>query len=218
MSPFDATVLAIIFFATLISVWLGLVRVVLALVGWSGASAATAYGLPYVRPFAREWVTPGIFADIAAGVTLFIFSLIVITMISHSIGRRIRSSRLSTLDRTLGLVFGFGLGTLIVSVGYLVMVWIIDLPEKAADQPDWIRTARTRPAVEWVANRILAVAPSGLLAPPAKGDMLQKEALEIERSLRNFVMPETRGSQLQGKPGYNVKERREMDRLIKSHQ
>jgi len=66
MSPFDVTVLLIIFFAMLISVWLGLVRVVLALVGWSGASAVTAYGFPYVRPFAREWINPGIFADIAA--------------------------------------------------------------------------------------------------------------------------------------------------------
>ena len=218
MSPFDVTVLLIIFFAMLISVWLGLVRVVLALVGWSGASAVTAYGFPYVRPFAREWINPGIFADIAAGVALFIVSLIVITMISHAIGQRIRSSRLSALDRTLGLVFGFGLGSLVVSVGYLAMIWIIDLPAKAEDQPEWIRTAHTRPVVAWVAHQILVLAPAGLLAPPAKEDMLQKEALEIERSLRRYVTPETRGTQLLAKPGYDTKERREMDRLIKSHQ
>ena len=218
MNPADLTVFAIVFLAALISVRLGLVRVVLALVGWTGASFVTGYGFPFVRPYAREWVSPGIFADIAVGLTLFIASLIVITMISHAIGRRIRKSSLSALDRTLGLVFGLGLGAAVVSVGYLLMVWVIDLPEKVADQPEWIRTARTRPVVEWAARRIRVVAPSGWLGAPAKGGPSRKETLEIDEDMRRLVAPETKGTPPQEKPGYGRKERREMDRLIKSHQ
>ena len=218
MNPADLTVFAIVFLAGSISVWLGLVRVVLALLGWTGASFVTAYGFPFVRPYAREWVSPGIFADIAAGLTLFIASLIVITMISHAIGRRVRKSSLSALDRTLGLVFGLGLGAAVVSAGYLVLVWVIDLPAKVADQPEWIRTARTRPVVEWGARRIRVLAPSGWLGAPAKGGPSRKETLEIERSLRRLVAPETTGTPPQEKPGYGRKARREMDRLIKSHQ
>ncbi len=218
MNPGDLTVFAIVILVALISVLLGLVRVVLALLGWVGAAVVTLYGLPYARPFAREWVSPGIFADIAAGLALFIASLIVITMISHAIGRRVRKSGLSALDRTLGLGFGLGLGAAVVSVGYLVLVWVIDLPEKVADQPEWIRTARTRPVVEWGARRIRVLAPSGWLGAPAKGGPSRKETLEIERSLRRLVAPETKGTPAQEKPGYGRKERREMDRLIKSHQ
>ncbi len=218
MNPGDLTVFAIVFLVGLISVWLGLVRVVLALGAWIGAIFAVLYGLPYARPYAREWVSPGIFADIAAGLAIFIASLIVLTMISHAIGGRVRKSGLSALDRTLGLVFGLGLGAAVVSLGYLALIWVIDLPAKVADQPEWIRTARTRPVVEWGARRLRMLAPRGWIAAPAKGGPSRKETLEIERSLRRLVAPETKGTPAQEKPGYGRKERREMDRLIKSHQ
>ena len=141
MSIADIAVVAIIVLAGLIAFSLGFVRVVLALAGWVGAAFATLYGFPYLKPFARDWISIGFVADAAAGAAIFILSLIVLTIISHSIGRLIRSSGLSALDRSVGLVFGLFLGGVVVSLAYLGLAWAVDLPN---EQPEWYRSARTR--------------------------------------------------------------------------
>ncbi|MHA1107791.1 MAG: CvpA family protein [Alphaproteobacteria bacterium] len=216
MSIADIAVVAIVVVAGLMAFSLGFVRVVLALLGWVGAAFATMYGFSYLRPFAREWISVGILADAAAGAAIFIATLIVLTIISHAIGRRIRSSALSAIDRSLGLVFGLFLGAVVVSVVYLGLVWAIDLPNQ---KPDWYRTARTRPVVEWSASRLLSLAPPEWRGPidgssSANGD----SRLDSERAMQKFIAPRTVGPAQQQKAGYGNNERRDMDRLIKSHQ
>lgn len=205
----------------LISFSLGLVRVVLALIGWVGAAFATMYGFSYVQPIAREWISIGFVADGAAGLAIFIASLVVLTFISHAIGRRIRSSGLSALDRSLGLVFGLALGAVLVSLSYLVLVWTIDLPGRAEDQPEWIKTARTRPAVVLGAHYLRTlVPPEWGFADTGKGNRQRskQERLEIERSLQKLLEPSTDKAKNNERSGYGKGERREMDRLIKSRQ
>ncbi len=221
MSPADIAVFAIILVAGLVSFSLGLVRVVLALVGWVGAGFATLYGFSYVSPIAREWISIGFVADGATGLAIFIVSLIILTFISHAIGRRIRSSGLSALDRSLGLVFGLGLGAVLVSLGYLVMVWTIDLPSQVEEQPKWIRTARTFPAVALGSRYLRALLPSEWGFSGSGSDTRQRprqERLDIERSLQKLLEPSTGQPQNGAKAGYGNRERKDMDRLIKSHQ
>ncbi len=219
MSPADIAVFAFILVAGLVAFSLGLVRVVLALAGWVGAGAATLYGFSYVRPIAREWISIGFVADGAAGLAIFIISLIVLTFISHAIGRRIRTSRLSALDRSLGLVFGLGLGAVLVSLGYLVLVWSIDLPSRVEEQPEWIRTARTRPMVALGSRYLQTLVPPGwgfTGAGPDSRHRSRQERLDIERSLRKLLEPSTGKPRDGGQSGYGKRERRDMDRLIKS--
>ena len=75
----DIAVVAIIVLSGLIAFSLGFVRVVLALAGWVGAAFATLYGFPYLKPFARDWISIGFVADASAGAAIFILSLIVLT-------------------------------------------------------------------------------------------------------------------------------------------
>ena len=217
MSIADFAVVAIVVLAGLIAFSLGFVRVVLALLGWVGAAFATLYGFSYLRPLAREWISVGFLADAAAGAAIFIATLIVLTIISHAIGRRIRSSALSAIDRSLGLVFGLFLGAAVVSLIYLGLAWTVDLPKQ---QPDWYRTARTRPVVEWTASRLLSLVPPEWRKPVASGagKPAASKALDSERALQKLISPRTKGSTQQQKAGYGESERREMDRLIKSHQ
>jgi membrane protein required for colicin V production len=212
----DIAVIGIVALAGLVAMALGFVRVVLALAGWVGAVFATLYGFAYVRPFAREWISSPLLADAAAGATVFIGTLVVITFISHAIGRRVRQSGLSALDRSLGLVLGLFLGGVIVSLAYLALVWAIDLPPRAADQPEWIREARTRPLVE------LGAASLSRLAPPEwrrleRGGQggAARGGSEAERVLQRLLEPETNGRAPNDRPGYTDRERQEMDRLIR---
>lgn len=210
----DVAVVVIIVLAGLIAFMLGFVRVVLALAGWVGAAFATLYGFPYVRPLAREVISIGFVADAAAGAGIFILALIVLTIISHMIGGRIRSSALSAIDRSLGLVFGLFLGGVVVSLTYLGLVWAIDLRGK---QPDWYRDARSRPAVEWSAEKLLSLVPPGWRGPGAM-PADQNTRRDIERTFRQFLEPRAEAGARRREPGYPEPERREMDRLIKSHQ
>ena len=218
MSVADISVVAIIVVAGLIAFSLGFVRVVLALAGWVGAAFATLYGFPYLKPFARDWISIGFLADAAAGAAIFILSLIVLTIVSHAIGRRIRSSGLSALDRSVGLLFGLFLGVVVVSLGYLSLAWAVDLPN---DQPEWYRSARTRPVVEWSAHRLLLLAPAewrGQVGRGASNSTTGDRLRDSERAMQKLLAPRPDTTAQQQKTGYRSRERTEMDRLIKSHQ
>ncbi len=211
MNALDIGVVSIVLIAGLVAFSMGFVRAVLALAGWVGAAFATMYGFNYVVPFTREWISVGFLADAAAGLGIFIATLVILTIISHAIGRQVRNSGLSALDRSLGLVFGLFLGAVIVSLGYISIGALTD----TAKQPDWIRSARSKPWLEWGAGQLQALAP-----PEFRGntDIIPSNR---EKSLERFNKlnePETRKPSGQGRQGYSDQERREMDRLIKGQQ
>jgi membrane protein required for colicin V production len=209
MSVADIVVVGVVLLSGLIAFSLGLVRVVLSLLGWVGAAIATMYGFRYVRPIAREWISVGFLADAVAGVGIFLAVLIVLTMISHAIAQRVRGSGLSALDRSLGLVFGLGLGAVVVCLGYLGLVW--------ADRPDWVREARTRPLLEWGSSALRTLTPPEW-GGARKGSGKATSAQEAERALRRLVEPETETPEQRERTGYTDRERREMDRLIRGQQ
>jgi membrane protein required for colicin V production len=210
--------IAVIGFTTLsgfITFSIGFVRVVLALVGWVGAIFSTMYLFHYVQPLARQWVSIEIIADGVAGLIIFISSLIVFTLISHTIGSQVRASGLSTLDRTVGLIFGLGLGTIIVSLSYISMIWAMDLPKETAQQPQWIQEAKSRPFLKWGAAQLQSLAPKALgFIPTTPDDTSQM----LKQRFEKLVTPETKKTKNKKREGYNQKERREMDRLFKGQQ
>jgi membrane protein required for colicin V production len=212
VSVADITVISVVLLAGLIAFSLGFVRVVLALLGWVGAAFATLYGFRYVRPIAQEWISVGFLADAAAASTLFIGTLIVLTILSHSIGRRVRDSALSALDRSLGLVFGLAIGAVLVSLSYLTAVRFDFLPEDKGKQPKWMQTAKSRPLVVWGAQRLERLAPPEWAGQTTRGPNPSEKSKE---RFEKLLEPETRPSDSQKRQGYSEQERREMDRLIK---
>lgn len=58
MNPVDLGVLGAILLCALIALVMGFVRTILALSSWAGAALVTVWGFSYVRPVAREYVSP----------------------------------------------------------------------------------------------------------------------------------------------------------------
>jgi membrane protein required for colicin V production len=212
MSVADLAVIGIILLAGLTAFSQGFVRVVLALLGWVGAAFATLYGFGYVQPYAQKWISVGFLADAAAALGIFLVTLIVLTIFSHSIGRRVRESGLSALDRSVGLLFGFALGGVLVSLAYLGAVWALDLPETADKQPQWMQEAKSRPLVKWGAENLQRLAPGEWARSPQRNPNGPQRA---RRSYEKLIEPETRSSGSGQKRGYTDQERKEMDRLIR---
>jgi membrane protein required for colicin V production len=208
----DLAVIGIILLAGLTAFSQGFVRVVLALLGWIGAAFATLYGFRYVQPYAQKWISVGFLADAAAALSIFLATLIVLTILSHAIGRRVRDSGLSALDRSVGLVFGFSLGAVLVSLAYLGVAWAIDLPAETAKQPQWIQEARSRPLVKWGAENLQRLAPAEW-AGSARRRLSSPEL--SRRRFEKLIEPEAKSSKTGPKQGYSDRERKEMDRLIK---
>ena len=217
MAIADIAVIAIILFAALTGLALGVTRVVLGLCGWAGATLAAAYGFPFVRPIARSLIESTLIADVAAAVTLFVVALIVLTAVSHVIGERVSSSGFGSVNRSLGLIVGLVIGAIVVSGGFLVVERTLETTPDRNTWPGWMQRARTATVVERGADLISMALPREWRNPgrPTPSTSTPKDT---ERAVQELLTPQRKVSPDQQKSGYNRRERLEMDRLFRGHE
>lgn len=187
VNPFDLAVLAVILISALIALWRGFVKEVLSLAAWAGAVLVALWGHRYAQPYARTFIDSELLANVAAGVALFVVSLLVFAMIAHGIAALVRKSNaLSAVDRSLGFAFGIARGGLLLGLAWLALSWAMPVEK----QPAWLHDSRTRPAVEWVAEFLVGLAP-----PEFRGQIRQvgAEADRAGSALRALQGPENRG-------------------------
>lgn len=215
MAVADLVVIAAVVLAGLVSLWLGVLRVVLGLGGWAGAVLATLYGFSHVQPVAARWIETPLFADLAAAAALFVVSLILLTLLAHAIAGRVRGAGLGALDRTLGLIAGLSLGGVAVCAGFVVLERVMQWPPGPEGRPAWVQAAKSAPLVELGARRLLA------LLPPEwqVSDRIEPAAAEkAEDAARKLMAPVTESATPPEKSGYNPRQRQEMNRLIETRQ
>jgi membrane protein required for colicin V production len=159
MTSADLIIIAILALSALLAFMRGFVREVLSIGAWVGAALATIYGFPLAQPYARKYIEVALFADIAAGVAIFVLALIILTILSHALSKNVRDSALGAVDRSLGLLFGLVRGAVLVCLAYLVMAWAI--PQE--DRPVWIAQSRTLPLVQQGADLLLRILPESAL-------------------------------------------------------
>ena len=207
----DLIVVAVILLSGVFALARGLVKEVLSIVSWVGAVFATLYGFPIASVFARQFISSPLIADGLAGGTLFLVTLFALSFVSGLIAGRVRGSTIGSVDRSLGFVFGLARGFVLVSIAYLAMSWAVP----PAEQPQWVRTAKTMPLLERGSAMLTAVAPQQFHNPVPANRSLPTEERRTqsvqERAVSNPLPPG-------GGPGYKMDERREMDRLIQGTQ
>lgn len=195
MNTVDIVVIAVVALSALIAFLRGFVREVLTIGSWLGASLVTLYGFPLLQPKFEQWISSKLAADIVCGISLFLGSLIVFSIISHMIARFVRGSALTAVDRSLGLLFGLVRGAILVSLAYM-LIFALD--------PNILRGARTTPMMARGAEILRDLAPKELAndlpadlhlppPPPPDGDPKHDTA---------------------AKPIYNRKQNDDMQRLI----
>ena len=125
MTGLDALVFAILVISGIFAYIRGFVHELLTLAAWAGAALTTLYGFEYVVPYARDLVTVQAVADIGTGLIIFVAVLVVLTVLTRLLARRVQDSSLSTLDRSLGLVFGVLRGALLLSFMWVLVAWAV---------------------------------------------------------------------------------------------
>ena len=159
-SYLDLAVLAIILVFALLSMLRGLSREVLAIASWAAAAAAAYYFYPLVVPYLTPYIHKEVIAQAAAAALVFFATLIVVSLFTVRLSDAILDSKIGALDRSLGFVFGVARGFLLAVVAFAIFNWLVS--EK--QQPEWVRTAKTRPVLTDTADKIVAMLPEDAAA------------------------------------------------------
>lgn len=200
INPFDTAVIVIILLSGGLAFMRGFTREILSLLAWVGAAAATYVLFPNIRPIGHSYISPEWLADGVSALGIFVPALVILSLLSHSLSRRVKHSTVGALDHTLGFIFGLGRGAVLVAILFLGLGWLIPMEP---EPPEWLSSARTLPLVKYGADLFLTLQP-GLPAPA-----LQKTALPGEASAEPKQTPDSRAE-----TGYKTLQRRALEQLI----
>lgn len=212
LNPVDLVVIAAVLLSALLAFARGFVREVLSIAAWIAAALVTLWGFNSVAPIARSYIEQRYVADAAAGLCLFTASLIAFSMLTHALSARVQDSSLSAIDRSLGFGFGVARGAAVVCLAFLFTTWLW----RQDEEPEWLRTARTRPMLASGAELLRTLLPArpgeGLPLPEPGRDIEAQRALE---RLSNPV-PAAAPAAPEARRGYSQQERGQLNQLLEN--
>jgi membrane protein required for colicin V production len=180
----DIIILGVIGLSTLLAFSRGFIKELLSILGWIGAVIATVAFFTPARAIVRQYIAEPLLADIAAGIGIFIVTLVLCGMLNHWISAQVRGNGLGALDRSLGLVFGLVRGSVVICAAYILMVWALPNP---AERPDMVNEARFLPVVERGAAFMLKLLPDDILKTGEEAINRSLDAVEQGQALGNAL-------------------------------
>lgn len=228
MTLFDVLVIGVLLVSSVLALLRGFTNEVLSILAWVAGALAALWLFPYLTPMLREVISPPWLASVVAAVGIFIVAYALVAALTSrwSGGLMDLHERAELLDRTLGFIFGAARGLLIVTVAYLFFAWLVPEP---ADQPAWIRDAKTRPTIENTAALLfsLAPAPGGTEEQPRVAPLQERQTAPAPQPRQEAAPAPAEPSQPRDSggdsgadtangPGYNPSERRGLDRLFEN--
>jgi membrane protein required for colicin V production len=180
----DLIILGVIGLSTLLAFSRGFIKELLSILGWIGAVIATVAFFTPARAVMRQYIAEPLLADIAAGIGIFVVTLVLCGMLNHWISAQVRGNGLGALDRSLGLVFGLVRGSVVVCAAYILMVWALPNP---TERPDMVNEARFLPVVERGAAFMLKLLPDDILKTGEDAINRSLDAVEQGQALGNAL-------------------------------
>jgi membrane protein required for colicin V production len=190
----DYIVIGIVLLSGLLALMRGLVREIFSLIAWVGAYLAAVKFYPYALPTAHHYLKTDKAAEWGAMAAVFLITLIVLMIIGALVCSLIKGRALTSIDRSLGFIYGLARGALVVSLVYMGVTTILwpdidtyQLPKIGEEQtpqakdhnepPDLLIQAKTRPALHNGAELLKNFIPRGILDDKLKDiDSVSKNA------------------------------------------
>ena len=177
MNVADAGVAAVVAISALIGFARGFIREVFGIGAWVGAIVLAIYFAYLVRPPILRWTGDPAVAEPLSYAAIFLPSLIVLSVVTGSIGNAVRDSMLGGLDRTMGLTFGVARAALLIAAAYIALGWL----QQPASWPDAVREARSTPYAYQLAVWLVHFLPERYrpnVVPPPTTEMKQTDLLQ----------------------------------------
>ncbi len=168
-SYLDLGLIVVVLISALLSMLRGFTREVLAIASWAAASVAAYMLHPLALPFIKQYVSNEKGALAIASASIFLATLITVSIITVKISDLILDSRIGALDRSLGFLFGAGRGFLLCAIAFVFFSFLV--PEKS--YPTWVQSSKTRSWLEVTGNSLEAMLPENLDQSLSK--MLKRE-------------------------------------------
>jgi membrane protein required for colicin V production len=171
----DGVVALVVIISALLAYGRGVVREIMAIVGWIVAAILGFMFAPQVEPMIREVPVVGEFlADscelsiIGAFAAVFAVALIIVSLFTPLFSSAIQRSALGGIDQGLGFLFGVARGVLLVAIAFFVYntvvtgdsYTIVDESRSAAvfsDLTDNIENAEPEQALGWITGQYEAL-------------------------------------------------------------
>ncbi len=158
LTLFDIIVIAVILVSAILAMVRGFVREILSVASWLIAAVAAFYLYESLRGAIQPYIENETLATIVSVAVIFIVVLVVASYITMKIADFVIDSRIGSLDRMLGFVFGAARGLLLVVVAFAFFVWLVE------EQPDWITNAEARPILVDLSVQLAGVLPDDIEA------------------------------------------------------
>jgi membrane protein required for colicin V production len=146
LTAVDGGAALIILLSSVLAFSRGLVRELMAILGWVGAAIAAYYFAPGVQPLVKELPVVGEFLSdscelsvVAAFAGVFVVGLIVAALFTPLFSGAVQRSALGGIDQALGFLFGAARGVLLIAIAFIVYDRV--LSDQAIPMVDNSRTA-----------------------------------------------------------------------------
>jgi len=136
----DLILLLVMLVSGLLAMIRGFMREILSIAAWGIAALTTLYTYSRVLPTVQQYFSSNTVATAVTVVSIFLLTLMLVSILTVRISDLILDSRVGALDRTLGFLFGLGRGLLIVVVAYLFFDWLV--PDRS--KPEWVLNAKSK--------------------------------------------------------------------------
>ncbi len=129
LNNLDVVFLVIVGVSALVALARGVTKELLSITGWLLAGVSVYYLLPVVNPIMEKYIASEVLASLVSGMVILIMFCIFWVLAADKISTQIRFSKLSSLDRILGFIFGIFRGVIIVILLQIMIATLI--PEES---------------------------------------------------------------------------------------
>lgn len=137
----------------------GLLREVLALGSWVLASVLTLTFYPMAKPWVNEQISNEMAADAATALGLFCLIIVILAPLSNYLIGLLKHPTLTSIDHSLGFVFGVLRAFVILSLFYMCLTWVWPADHEDREQPKWLAKARSQPLLHYGSELLQSMAP-----------------------------------------------------------
>jgi membrane protein required for colicin V production len=214
LNIFDSVVIGVFALSCLVAFFRGFIREILSLGAWVAAGIITVYFYPHSSEYMKQYIKNPEMAAVSGAIGTYICALFGISIINSIIIRYVKTgAEVGLLDNLLGLTFGAARGAFIVSLGFLILTFVMDEDH----YPEWLKEAKTLQYAEFGAEILSKAAPEYVKELSTMKDKIQETA---EEKMKEKLEEEAKkaGTPADDGKGYNFDQRLQLDRLFELQQ